>query len=80
LDRGTGNEPIDDWGLNARAGTQNSITDAIHRFVLPEDPLMQNLRQAQELLALASIRRDTGMPVQRATMRAISSSVTRSCR
>ena len=64
---------------DTRAGTQDSVGDLLHSLVLTDDPLMQHVR-AGAAASRARLRSsfDTGMPVQRATMRAISSSVTRS--
>ena len=51
--------------------------DLLNRLVLPDHPLMQDLVQMQQLLALALHQTwKRGCPVQRATILAISSSVT----
>jgi len=48
---------------DTRAGTQDSVGNLLHSLVLADDPLMQRVRQAQQLLALAFDEfrhRDTG--------------------
>jgi hypothetical protein len=64
--------------LDPGAGADDRVGDELDRLVLADDTLVQDLVETQQLLALASISRATGMPVQRATTWAISSSVTSS--
>ena len=56
------------------------IGDRLDRFILANDPLVQDLIQAQEFLLFALHRRESGIPVHRETTSATSSAVTSSCK
>ena len=65
--------------LDAGAGADDRVGDELHGLVLADDALVQDLVEAQQLLPLALHAGGlTGMPVQRETISAISSSVTTS--
>ena len=64
--------------LDARARAHHGVGHRLHGLVLADDALVQDLVEAQQLLRSPSTRRVTGMPVQRETISAISSSVTSS--
>jgi len=75
------NEPMGRFGsLRPLRARMTASGHGLHGLVLADDAFVENLVEPQQFLFLPSMRRETGIPVQREMTSAISSAVTSSCK